>query len=92
MTLNAEKTVFMNVLINHRHKYEQPITLNSNIEISLSILVKFLGLHIDDHLNFSQHVDKIVSGTNSRLFLLCQLKVLGRNIDGVLKYYCASIR
>ena len=25
MTLNAEKTVFMNVLINHRHKYEEPI-------------------------------------------------------------------
>ena len=44
MTLNAEKTVFMNVLINHRHKYEEPIILNGNIEISPSVLVKFLGV------------------------------------------------
>ena len=61
----------MNVLINHRHKYEEPTTLNGNIEISPSVLVKFLGVYtcIDDHLNFSQHVDNIVSSTKSRLFL-----------------------
>ena len=92
MNLNAAKTEIINILINHLHTYDEPVALNDDIHIAPSVLVKFLGIHIDNHLNFSSHIDSIISSCNSRLFLLRQLKVLGMNTNGLFKYYCANIR
>ena len=91
MTLNASKTVVMNIILNYRHKYEDPVLVDG-YSISPSNAVKFLGVYIDNHLNFSANVDNIISRTNSRLFLLRQLKILGMNTNGLITFYCTNIR
>ena len=54
--------------------------------------LKFLGVHIDNHLSFSNQVEQVVSKCSSRMFLLRQLKILGMNSDGLNTFYCSNIR
>lgn len=54
--------------------------------------MKFLGVHIDNHLTFSANVDSIVFKTNSRLFLLRQFKILSMDHTGLKTFYCINIR
>ena len=91
MTLNTEKTVIINISLNRRAKSEVPLTVNT-LNISPSNAIKFLGIYIDSHLSFSTNVDSIVSKTNSRLFLLRQLKIVGMDKHGLHTFYCTNIR
>ena len=91
MTLNTEKTVIINISLNRREKSEVPLTVNT-LNISPSNVIKFLGIYIDSHLSFSTNVDSIVSKTNSRLFLLRQLKIVGMDKHGLHTFYCTNIR
>ena len=92
MLLNSDKTEFMNILINRKHHYNDPILLDNNISIIPSNTVKFLGVTIDDHITFSNHITNIIRRCNSRLYLLRQLKILGMNTDGLKNFYIANIR
>ena len=65
------------------------ITIVMNLKSSL---LKFLGVHIDNHLSLSNHVDQVVSKCSSIMFLLRQLKILGMNSDGLNTFYCTNIR
>ena len=55
-------------------------------------MYQILGLYIDDHLNFSKHVKEVVSKCDKRIFLLCQLKILGMNATGLKTFYWSKIR
>ena len=44
------------------------------------------------HLNFSEHIDEVVSKCDKRIFLLRQLKILGMNATGLKTFYCSNIR
>ena len=92
MLLNANKTVIMNVYFNGRTNYDETIFVDDSVSVQPSTDTKFLGIHIDKHLTFSNHVDSIVSSCNSRLFLLRQLKLLAMNREGLKRYCCANIR
>ena len=92
MSLNAEKTEIMNIRLNYRSSYDDEILVNDNISIKPTECTKFLGVHIDNHLSFSKHVDHIISKCSSRMYLLRQLKILGMNAEGLKTFYCSNIR
>ena len=73
-------------------QYDDEILLNDNISIKPTECTKFLGVHIDNHLSFSNHVDHIISKCSSRIYLLRQLKILGMNAEGLKTFYCSNIR
>ena len=52
----------------------------------------FWVFFIDDHLNFSKHIDEIVSKFYKRIFLLRQLKSLGMDSTGLKIFYCSNRR
>jgi hypothetical protein len=91
MLLNTTKTTVMNVSINFKYLYDQPV-LVGNEQIVPSDSVKFLGVTIDNHLTFSAHVNNLVSKCNAKLFLMRQLRSLGMNRAGLLTLYCTNIR
>ena len=45
-----------------------------NEKIRSTSLVKLLGVHIDDKLNFSKHINKICKSTGNQLNALIRLK------------------
>ena len=47
---------------------------------------------MDNKLNFSSHIEYLVSKCNSRLFLMRQLKSYGLNSDGLKTFYISNIR
>ena len=71
--LNSDKTQIMNILINHRYNYDDELFVHDDFSIQPTECIKFLGLFIDDHLNFSKHIDEVVSKCDKRIFLLRQL-------------------
>ena len=91
MTLNAEKTEILNVFLNYRNRYDDDVLVN-DVCIKPTDCVKFLGVHIDNHLSFSVNVEKSISKCDSRIFLLRQLKILGMDVKGLKTFYCSNIR
>ena len=92
MLSNADKTVILNLMFSNRHSFDHPVFADDNLSIEPYFSVKFVGSHIDNLMTFSEHVDQIISGCNSRLYLLRQLKTEGMNTDGLKQYVCANIR
>jgi hypothetical protein len=91
MLLNTEKTVIMNVIGNYHHSYDEPVSIDNTV-IFPSASVKFLGVLIDTHLNFSAHVDSIITKCNTKLFLMRTLKTLGLNSQGLKTFYTSHVR
>ena len=75
MSLYAEKTEIMNIRLNYCSSYDDEILVNENISTEPNESTECLGVHIDDHLSFSNHVDNIISKCSSRIYLLRQLKI-----------------
>ena len=90
--LSSDKTQIMNILINHRYNYDDELFVHDDFSIQPTECIKFLGLFIDDHLNFSKHIDEVVSKCDKRIFLLRQLKLFGMNATGLKTFYCSNIR
>ena len=63
-----------------------------NIVITPAHETKFLGIIIDDKLNFNAHISFLQSKCNSRLHLMRKLKTLGLNSTGLKTFYIANIR
>ena len=82
MLLNSDKTQIMEILINHLFNYDDELFVHDDLSNQTAECIKFLGLCIDDHLNFSKHIDAVVSKCDMRIFLLRQLKILGMNANG----------
>ena len=53
---------------------------------------KLLGVTIDRRLTFGEHIDKVCSNMDSRLYGMRALKRLGLNRKGLITYYTANIR
>jgi hypothetical protein len=92
MILNNDKTVIMNISINYKYTYDEPVFIDNATTILPSTHVKFLGVLIDNHLTFSANVDNILSKCSSRIYLMKQLKMLGVNISGLKTFYCSNVR
>ena len=91
MLLNAEKTVVMNTSLSSRRSYSDDIFIDDTV-LSPVDHTKLLGVIIDDKLSFSQHVEFLVTKSNSRMFLMRKLKTLGLNATGLKTFYETNIR
>ena len=72
----------MNTSLSHMYKCDCNILVNG-VTLTPATEAKSLGVFIDNKLNFNNHIDYLVSKTNSRLFLMRQLKVQGLNTEGL---------
>ena len=68
------------------------LSIHRHVSVMPSDTVKFLGILVDKHLTFIDHVNFVTKKCNSKLFLMRQLKRLGMNKHGLKVFYCAHIR
>ena len=90
MTINAKKTKVMDVCPIGINKHEPLYLKNNQIEDVTSF--KLLGVHIDNDLKFSTHVQFICSKANTRLHFLKHLKRNFVDIDDSIHFYFTVVR
>jgi hypothetical protein len=69
----------------------EPLYLGDNKIQSVSSF-KLLGVHIDDDLKWSSHIDSVCSKANSRIYCIKLLKRSGVDVDDLLHYYYSFVR
>ena len=73
MIVNPDK--FQVILFDKRGSDNTNIELKmGNEKIKSSLLVKLLGVHIDDKLNFNHHINKLCKSAGNQLNVLARLK------------------
>lgn len=87
MTLNLNKTKAM---ILRRKPNSIPPVIESPVEIVSSW--KFLGVFIDQNLNFHDHINYVTAKAHKRFYCLLQLKRVGVSHDKLCLFYTANIR
>jgi hypothetical protein len=87
MTLNTSKTKAM--LISSSSNSRVP-TVFSSVELVTSY--KFLGVMIDNNMNFNAHISYIVNKAHKRFYGLVQLKRIGVSSEKLCMFYVANIR
>jgi hypothetical protein len=60
LALNLDKTNIIKFITNNSPQYALSIGYNGKY-IQESVSTKFLGLQIDNHLNWTNHIDKIIT-------------------------------
>lgn len=85
ISLNADKTKY--TIFSYRNTFHiQRITLG-NFVIKFTDVTKFLGVHLDDKLSFSYHINHIIKKLSRSIGVLYKLnKYLPKNILRVLYY------
>ena len=91
MQLNPTKTNILNLSVRKKISVETTPTVNG-MPIQTVKVAKFLGVHIDEHLSFSHHVDAKVKTATKLNYCLLKLKRAGVNSSGLLRLYTAKIR
>jgi hypothetical protein len=91
MTLNAEKTTFMNISLTGKFQQTVPLTL-MEATLTEESCAKFLGVQIDNQLTFNSHIDYLCSKANSLIYFLRKLKSLGMDKNGLKTFYTMKIR
>ena len=75
LTVNVKKTKIMAFGSKNNIKKDKGKTLKLNGEsISMVPSFKFLGVHLDQTLNFRHHLDVLISAINFKLFLLSKIR------------------
>ncbi|XP_076064938.1 uncharacterized protein LOC143038979 [Oratosquilla oratoria] len=76
VTVNHNKTVVMHVCTSKQAVAPPQLSLGTH---SLQVVqsAKLLGITIDDHLNWNQHINNIIRTASYKLFMLRRLKSLG---------------
>jgi hypothetical protein len=90
MLLNAAKTQVLHASLK-KEFLSTDLTI-SNSKLLTNDCVKFLGINVDKHLNFSSHVDCLVRKCNSRLFFMRSFKRCGMNNNGLRLFYVSKVR
>ena len=54
--------------------------------------MKLLGLTLNSHLTWNNHVEYLVKSAFQKLYFLIQLKRSGVDVADIVQYYCACIR
>ncbi len=74
LKINATKTQFLNFSISKRSSQDSPSSiLLDQTQVHQTDSVKFLGVYLDQHLKFHQHVDYVMGKVSSGLFVLRSL-------------------
>ena len=87
MTLNLSKTKALIVTLGSTSK---PPIFTTPVESVNSW--KFLGITVDNHLNFNEHIDVVTSKARKRFYCLLQLKRMGVGTSKLCLFYLANIR
>ena len=90
MLLNSSKTVSMCMSLSRNVVCED--ILLDDIALDVVPSTKFLGITIDQRLNFSEHVSTVVKKCNSRLYLMRKLKLFSVDVQGLKLFYFSMIR
>jgi hypothetical protein len=69
----------------------EPLYLGDNKIQSVSSF-KLFGVHSDDDLKWSSHIDLVCSKANSRIYCTKVLKRSGVDVDELLHYYYSFVR
>lgn len=77
LILNSQKTNYINFKTVQNKKFTDPIIVCESQIIEKQIYTNFLGLTIDQHLNWDEHVHKILIKINSGIYALSRMS-----------YYC----
>ena len=91
--LNCDKT--KELVINYsRQNIEEicPPVLIDGQPIRKVTSVKLLGLTLNSHLTWNNHVEYLVKSAFQKLYFLIQLKRSGVDVADIVQYYCACIR
>ena len=91
MILNPTKTVEMRVNFK-KGEHEWPSVIIDNITINQITSTKLLGFHINDHLNWNNHIDDMLRKANKRLHVVRLLLHAGINKNGIINFFNACIR
>jgi hypothetical protein len=92
MQLNLNKTKIM-CLWRPRADINDAMTtvhITQETEIEVVTSAKFLGIVIDNRLNFNDHISQILSKTGKRFYFLLHLKRLGISTDKLVSFYLCS--
>jgi hypothetical protein len=82
LMLNPLKTNFVRFRTHQNKQLYEPVIIYNSQEIEIKNNIQFLGLTIDQNLNWDKHVDKVLSKLSSGLYALyrmsffCDLKIL----------------
>ena len=93
MIANPKKSVIIN-LSNIHNRYVPPsenFTMQGE-QITTETSAKFLGVTVDEHLTFKEHVDNIVKKVRKLIYTLLDLKRSGIPFDMLRTFYIACIR
>lgn len=88
LTVNTEKTHFIEFKLGNSVAYPSSVFVGDN-EIDSCLKTNFLGLIIDNHLDFSEHIDNLSRKLNSSIFILRRLAKFA-NTDVLLSAYFGS--
>jgi len=88
--LNASKMNFMPFSTKQNKNKTEPNLIVNSTSIEQVSNTKFLGLHIDKHLDWNFHIEKLLKILNSGLFALKKMSYLC-NLDALKKVYFAHI-
>ena len=72
LTINHSKSFFM--FISNRFRYYHPLILLNNAPLKQCMSGKFLGVIVDDSLNFKLHIDYISNKVSKSIGILFKLK------------------
>ena len=67
-----------------------PIQLNDDI-VQVSNSFKYLGLTIDDKLNFKDHIDNQIKKVQKRLYCIRSMRKLNVNADIITMFYNSTV-
>ena len=88
LKLNIEKT--QNIRFGEYGPLQHTLSLNDFEEIRIMDVAKFLGLNIDRHLNWSDHINTIIQRVNKYSFLIRSLR-LTVPLEVLLNVYYAYV-
>ena len=91
MLLNATKTKVMNLSVRKKISIENEITYNST-DIETVTTAKLLGITIDQHLTFNDHVTERTGKATRLVYTLIKLKRAGIQQSDIIRVYTARIR
>ena len=89
-SINAAKTQHMILTLQSNVTLVNPITIRSE-PINQTKTAKLLGVQIDNHMSFNEHVSSVIEKSRSAVHGLLTLKRHGVRSHLLVKFYCARI-
>lgn len=88
LSINTQKTKFVDFHLRRNScSNSSGVVLCDEVELNASEDVTYLGVILDDRLNYSKHIDKVCRKVNSSVFLLRRLSCLGSRELLITAYY-----